>query len=607
MNEARLKIIDKYLHDGWCSYLDIAKIINDAIQDNDINPYGIKKFRPSKGSCHDSYNKQLIEWFRGSIGQDFMDIPEIWALVHENRMLIRDGRKSTKEDQEYRSLIRSRLIEEELRPQYGFTSNRIRENNIDDPRKNSEGKIDIKKVKFYRYKDRNYSLFISGDYKIYQEKRLKLKLKSRLADATDAVVSKKDVKSVLYESDVILEPVVSDKIKQRIRLQNELKEYEDEVKFIIKNLQTSITSINEEKRRGWIKKTINFYKNILELAKSPLSNIDKRQVANYLHNFALFLASENLYQMLGNRFEEVIRIYHKLVLIQKHNLDDYLSGAELFADEKFDLDEARSQMQNDKRLVAEALFHFARVQFDSHNTDYAKTILEKALDIASDKSTIRAKLLHLRAIIDSVTCNFDSASKDIEEAYKCAVSSDMEETELSEIMMSRAELLRAKGDWQKAIKEYDDVISIYRRDETSRESLASALMSKSMLHLSPGNLEMANTAISEALDIFTNLYAKDPDRILPSLMSARYIQMLIASKNGDIANASEIGERIIGIFDKANETLKTLCIHEVIQTLILLKELYTVSGKGKSIMVIEAKFSEIKNQHKYIIDPLLFQ
>ncbi len=53
-------------------------------------------------------------------------------------------------------------------------------------------------------------------------------------------------------------------------------------------------------------KKINFYKNILELAKSPLSNIDKQQVTNHIHDFVLFLASENQYQMLGDRFEETI-------------------------------------------------------------------------------------------------------------------------------------------------------------------------------------------------------------------------------------------------------------------------------------------------------------
>ena len=416
-----------------------------------------------------------------------------------------------------------------------------------------------------------------------------------------------DVKNILYESDVILERAVSEKVKQRIRLQNELKEYEDEVKTSIKNLQSSITTIGKDKRRGWIKKTINFYKNILELAKSPLSNIDKRQVANHIHDFALFLASENQYQLLGDRFEEAISIYQKLVFIQKHSIDDYLSGEELFAVEGFEPENVRQQMQRDKELVAEVLLYFARVQFDSHNVDYAESILSKVLNMASAESEIRAKLLQLRAIIHSVSFKMDLAADDIEEVYKCALSSGMEETDLSEIMVSRAELLRAKGETQAAIKVYDEVISVCQRYETNEEMLASALMSKAMLHLSPDSIEVADIAIAEALSIFSNLYAKEPDKILPSLMSAKYIKMLIASQNGDIPNAIETGESVIDSFYNANDTLKALCVQEVVQTLLYLKDLYQALGQNNKELAIDAKSGEIKEQFKDIINPLLLQ
>ena len=43
-NEYRLRIIDRLLQKGWCSYLDMAKAINDAIQENDTR-YGIGKHR----------------------------------------------------------------------------------------------------------------------------------------------------------------------------------------------------------------------------------------------------------------------------------------------------------------------------------------------------------------------------------------------------------------------------------------------------------------------------------------------------------------------------------------------------------------------------------
>ncbi|WP_298062032.1 hypothetical protein [uncultured Rikenella sp.] len=262
MNEARLKIVGKYLHKGWCSYLDIALAINDAIvscEGDSLEQYGIVKFEPGKRSYNASFsfNKQLVDELRSSIGQGFMDIPEIWALANEGRILLRDGKKSSQDDQEYRSNIRNSLIEENICPQYTTGSKRSqvdKDTASKDPRKNSDGEIDIKKVKFYRYRDRNYSLFASGDYKKYQNIKTKLKVKSKLASATETAVSEVDVKNVLYESDAILEPAVSEKIKQRIRLQNELKEYEDEVKAIIENLQSSITTIGEDKRRGWIKK-----------------------------------------------------------------------------------------------------------------------------------------------------------------------------------------------------------------------------------------------------------------------------------------------------------------------------------------------------------------
>lgn len=615
MNEARLRIVDKYLHKGWCSYLDIALAINDAIisyKGNSLEQFGLMKFEPGKRSYNSScsFNKQLVDELRSSIGQDFMDIPEIWALANEGRLLSRDGKKSSQDDQEYRSIIRNTLIEEEVRPQYTIGPARSqvdKDTTSKDPRKNRDGEIDIKKVKFYRYKDRNYSLFASGDFKKYQTIKTKLKVKSKLASATETAVSEVDVKNVLYESDVILEPAVSEKVKQRIRLQNELKEYEDEVKTIIENLQSSITTIGEDKRRGWIKKTINFYKNILELAKSPLSNIDKRQVANHIHDFALFLASENQYQLLGDRFEEAISIYQKLVLIQKHSIDDYLSGEELFAVEGFEPESARQQMQRDKELVAEALLHFARVQFDSHNVDFAESILSKALNMASAESEIRAKLLQLRAIVYSVSFKMDLAADDVEEAYKCALSSGMEETERSEIMVSRAELLRAKGKTQEAIKVYDEVISICQRFETNEEMLASALMSKAMLHLSPDSIEVADTSITEALSIFSNLYAKEPDKILPSLMSAKYIKMLIASHRGNISNAIETGESVIDSFYNANDTLKSLCVQEVVQTLLYMKELYQALGQNDKELAIDTKFSGIKEQYKDVIESLLLQ
>lgn len=170
-------------------------------------------------------------------------------------------------------------------------------------------------------------------------------------------------------------------------------------------------------------------------------------------------------------------------------------------------------------------------------------------------------------------------------------------------MVSHAELLRAKGETQEAIKVYDEVISICQRYETNEEMLASALMSKAMLHLSPDSIEVADIAIADALSIFGNLYAKEPDKILPSLMSAKYIKMLIASQNGDIPNAIETGESVIDSFYSANDILKTLCVQEVVQTLLYLKDLYQALGQNDRKLAIDVKFAEIKEQYKEVINP----
>lgn len=118
---------------------------------------------------------------------------------------------------------------------------------------------------------------------------------------------------------------------------------------------------------------------------------------------------------------------------------------------------------------------------------------------------------------------------------------------------------------------------------------------------------MSDTAITEALAIFNNLYAKEPDRILPSLMSAKYIKMLVASQSGDIQNAVEIGESVISSFSNVNDTLKTLCIQEVVQTLLYMKDMYQTLDQRDKELSIDAKFSEIKNQYRDLINPLLLQ
>lgn len=79
--------------------------------------------------------------------------------------------------------------------------------------------------------------------------------------------------------------------------------------------------------------------------------------------------------------------------------------------------------------------------------------------------------------------------------------------------------------------------------------------------------------------------------------------MLIASQKGDIPNAIETGESVIDSFYNANDILKTLCVQEVVQTLLYLKDLYQALGQNYRKLAIDMKFAEIKEQYKEVINP----
>lgn len=582
MNEARLKILDKMLHKGWCSYLDIAKALYHAMGGFTSEKYGITKDIEEKSRGW-SFNKYLIDCYHNHIGHDLFDITEIWILAHEDRLLS----KGNKDDQAYRSIIRNKLIIEEKRPQYKTP--------VTDPEaKTEKGEVDLKRVKFYRYRDPNYSLFDSGDFKIFDDKIKKKRAKSSFAKATKKNISDEAVNSVRFEPDTPLDEEVSLQIKQSIILQEELEEFEQQSKDIINRLSSKIERSAKEKDERWISQSIKLYKNILELAKNPLSNVDKRQIAAHVHDLAFFLATENQYHLLGERFEEAIDIYQKLLLEQKHILEDYAADAEGFDKDPVNPKALKKQMLHDQEMVAEALLSLARVRFDRHDTENAKSLLDKALNLSADGSQCMARILHLRGIIYSVEGDNNSANTDIEQAYKFAVSSDLDINERLSIMMSLAELLQAEGKSDETAHLYDDIIDQCRNLENpSDEILATALMSASLIHLSNGDIAKADKEIADAIHLFEALYANEPDKILPNVLSAKYIKTLILGQQGLFNDAIDTGEWIIKQYEQSNETLKALCTQEAYQTLLYLKELYQATGNESEIQRLDEMLGAI--------------
>lgn len=576
MNEARLKILDKMLHKGWCSYLDIAKALYHAMGGFTSEEYGITKDIEEKPRFQ-SFNKYLIDCYHNHIGHDLFDIADIWILAHENRLLS----KGNKDDQVYRSIIRDKLIVDEKRPQYKTP--------VTDPdAKTEKGEVDLKRVKFYRYRDPNYSLFDSGDFKIFDDKIKKKRAKSSFAKATKKNISDDAVNSVRFEPDTPLDEEVSLQIKQSIILQEELEEFEQQSKDIINRLSSKLERSAKEKDERWISQSIKLYKNILELAKNPLSNVDKRQIAAHVHDLAFFLATENQYHLLGERFEEAIDIYQKLLLEQKHILEDYAVDAEGFDKDAVNPRALKKQMLHDEEMVAEALLSLARVRFDKHDTDNAKSMLDKALNLSADGSQCMARILHLRGIIHSVEGDNNSANTDIEQAYNFAVSSDLDINERLSIMMSLAELKQAESNTVEAERLYDDIITQCRNIETpSDEILATALMSASLIHLSNGDIAKADKEIADAIHLFEALYVNEPDKILPNVLSAKYIKTLILGQQGLFNDAIDTGEWIIKQYEQSNETLKALCTQEAYQTLLYLKELYQATGNESEIQRLD--------------------
>lgn len=595
MNESRLKILDRLLRKGWCSYLDIAKEYLKTIE-----PYTAKEAKSRYGLTFTinsneerkqmSVNRQLLDAFRSAIGQDFLDIVDIRALVYENKVLIRDYGKSKKlskeeknkrkklleADRKERGKIREEIFEEKSKSQYGVLSAKPKKEtdlsyDLYD-RLDREGKIDIGRVTFYRYKDRKYSVFDSGDFKKYREIKEKIALRKSLEGATETATKDIKVRSVLHEPDVILETGVSEKVKQRIRIENELKETEQEVREIIARLKKEIALLEDNKKKDWIKKTVNYYKNILELAKSPISNVDKRELAGHIHDFAFFLASENQYQLLDGRFEEAIGIYQRLMLVEKHRLEDHLAGENLFEAEEFDIEKATRQLAEDRDMVAGALLHYSRVLFDSHDVEKATSYIDRALEIANPGSAAEARLMQLKAIISSVRLDIESASEWMEKAYLRAGNAEIDMAELAEITTSYAEIKRAEGDLQRAVELYNDAVAIFR-ETGQREGIAAAQMGIAMIYLTAGMGNEAETAISESVALFQELYSLEPERHLPGYMAAVLVFMMILQGKGETEIAIEIGKDAMKAYEKGNETLRSLCGQEFTQIQMLLKEL----------------------------------
>lgn len=151
-NEPRLRIIDKHLQKGWCSYLDMAKAIDAEMTEENAKEYGLNKFVKTG---EDSYNKCLLAYLRSSIAGDCSIILDIYALVHYGWELEKSG---SKEYNERRQLIAKEFYEVTKKKQNGT---RIPLELCTD----KYGEVDKNTiVTFYKYTEgkKGYSLFKSG-------------------------------------------------------------------------------------------------------------------------------------------------------------------------------------------------------------------------------------------------------------------------------------------------------------------------------------------------------------------------------------------------------------------------------------------------------------
>ena len=90
-------------------------------------------------------------------------------------------------------------------------------------------------------------------------------------------------------------------------------------------------------------------------------------------------------------------------------------------------------------------------------------------------------------------------------------------------------------------------------------------MNLAILNLSAGQLAEADKNASEAIKGFEKLYVNEPDRILPSLLSAKYIKGLVLMHQGDLEASVSNLEAACSMVPKTRPDLQDLCASELLE------------------------------------------
>lgn len=574
MSEDRLRIIDELLRKGWQSYYDMAKAV--YIKPDATEPYRYK----------DYYDRN-----RGAITQVFRKIQDIWAWAHYGEILETGNDKARKSER--RTAILNEIFE--IKKQRQFPNGRVPELK----QGNEYQKNPI--VTFFRYKNPHYSIFDSGDYARYRSLHSNKNVQSLIGRSIKTAVTDQELKQSLYDEEVMLEENVSDQIKRSIQIQKELEEFESKSRELISERLKEIAKEEDGKRQGWIRKTINNYRMVLELARIPFSNVDRRNLARQIHEFAYFLASENQYHLLGDRFEEALDIYLKLLLEQRHLMEDYAAGEEAFDLEAIDPEAIRTQMAGDLDAVAKVLIHMARISLDSHKTDTAKQWLGKAFQLTGDEGSgsTRAEMFHLRSLILRIQGDIPGAQADIEEAYSLASQTGIDICSFLPIKSSLAEVRLATGKIDEAERLFRETIESYRELEVSdpvREGLASSLLGLATLHQFNGRCGMVPKEIDEALALLKKSAGKEPEKHLPTLLTAIYIKVLSLEQSGKLTEALSLAEKGLTQYDRSRETLKELCLQEAFQLMLSLEGYYTTLKQAEKAETLSIRISALRKR-----------
>lgn len=545
----RLAQIDYLLQKDWQSYYDFAKSI-----------FG----KEGKVFSYDVDFKSN----RSTIVQDFRLIQDIWYCARYGAAIPKVKSKSEKDP--IRADIISKVFECKTKKQF------------DSPKaqeliKGKDEYFSNPIVTFYRYKDNNYSIFSSGDYEKYIAFKTKNRTKNSFNASLDKAVTDIEVNNALQDSDVVLEPEVSAQIKRSIRLQEELKEFEQGSKQIVDSLLIKISSESEQKKKKWVQDTIKYYGNVLELVKNPLSNYKPEEIATKIHEFAFFLASENQYHILGERFDEALLIFLKLQRERKHLIDDVEQG--FYARQDFDIKSMKEQVQKDDETVASILMSIARVKLDSGNTEKAKELIDNAESFSKSKTLIRAQLLHLKSVVEGIGGNIEQSLALINESLDIFKSLSLENThDGMEALASKAELLQRCGNTSDAKAIYNQLLEYGNSNDSNQSIIASASLNLAMFSLNEGQVDKAEIYIDSAIPTIQALYSKEPDKYLPNLMSAKYIKGLIYIQQGDIPDAINVLEQATQIISDKRPDLVSLCGMELLEVSITLRDLYISIG-----------------------------